>query len=86
MCGANSLTKAHAFNFLQLLLLPDFFFFSTYSASECFLVLFCLLSGSTSVYMEEEMATHSSVLAWRIPWTEEPVGLPSMGSHRVGHD
>ena len=32
------------------------------------------------------MATHSSVLAWRIPGTGEPVGLPSMGSHRVGHD
>ena len=36
--------------------------------------------------LEEEMATHSSVLAWRIPWTEEPGGLPSMGSHTVGHD
>ena len=36
--------------------------------------------------LEEEMATHSSVLSWRIPWTEEPGGLPSMGSHRVGHD
>ena len=36
--------------------------------------------------MEKEMATHSSVLAWRIPGTEEPGGLPSMGSHRVGHD
>ena len=36
--------------------------------------------------LEKEMATHSSVLAWRIPWTEEPGGLPSMGSHRVGHD
>ena len=35
--------------------------------------------------LEEEMATHSSVLAWRIPWTGEPGGLPSMGSHRVGH-
>ena len=35
---------------------------------------------------EKEMATHSSILAWRIPWTEEPGGLPSMGSHRVGHD
>ena len=34
----------------------------------------------------KEMATHSSALAWRIPWTEEPGGLPSMGSHRVGHD
>ena len=36
--------------------------------------------------LEEEMATHSSVLAWRIPWTEEPGGLPSVGSHRVWHD
>ena len=36
--------------------------------------------------MEKEMATHSSVLAWRIPGTGEPSGLPSMGSHRVGHD
>ena len=36
--------------------------------------------------LEKEMATHSSVLAWRIPGTGEPAGLPSMGSHRVGHD
>ena len=36
--------------------------------------------------LEKEMATHSSVLAWRIPGKEEPGGLPSMGSHRVGHD
>ena len=36
--------------------------------------------------LEKEMATHSSVLAWRIPGTEEPGGLPPMGSHRVGHD
>ena len=36
--------------------------------------------------LEKEMATHSSVLAWRIPGTEEPGGLPSLGSHRVGHD
>ena len=36
--------------------------------------------------LEKEMVTHSSVLAWRIPGTEEPGGLPSMGSHRVGHD
>ena len=35
--------------------------------------------------MENEMATHSSVLAWRIPWTEEPGGLQSMGSQRVGY-
>ena len=36
--------------------------------------------------LEKEMATHSSVLAWRIPGTAEPGGMPSMGSHRVGHD
>ena len=36
--------------------------------------------------LEKDMATHSSVLAWRIPGTEEPGGLPSMGLHRVGHN
>ena len=36
--------------------------------------------------LEKETAPHSSVLAWRIPGTGEPGGLPSMGSHRVGHD
>ena len=36
--------------------------------------------------LEKKMATHSSALAWRIPGTAEPGGLPSMGSHRVGHD
>ena len=36
--------------------------------------------------LEKETATHSSVLAWRIPWTEEPGGLQTMGSGRVGHD
>ena len=36
--------------------------------------------------LEEGMTTHSSILAWRIPWTEEPGGLQSMGSQRVGHD
>ena len=36
--------------------------------------------------LEKEMATHSSVLAWRIPGTGKPGGLPLMGSHRVGHD
>ena len=36
--------------------------------------------------LEKEMATHSSVLAWRIPGTREPGGLPSVGSHRVRHD
>ena len=36
--------------------------------------------------LEKEMATHSSILAWRIPWTEEPGGLQSIASQRVGHD
>ena len=36
--------------------------------------------------LEEAMATHSSILAWKIPWTEEPGGLQSMGLQRVGHD
>ena len=48
------------------------------------------LSEFTSTFhfpaLEKEMATHSSVLAWRIPGTREPGGLPSMGSHRVRHD
>ena len=48
------------------------------------------LSGFTFTFhfhaLEKEMATHSSVLAWRIPGTGEPGGLPSMGSHRVGHE
>ena len=36
--------------------------------------------------LEKGMATHSSILAWRIPWTEEPGGLQSIGSQRIGHD
>ena len=48
------------------------------------------LSGFTFTFhfhaLEKEMATHSSVLAWKIPGTGEPGGLPSMGSHRVGHN
>ena len=44
----------------------------------------CLPTTASS--LEKEMTTHSSVLAWRIPGTGEPGGLPSMGSHRVGHD
>ena len=48
------------------------------------------LSDSTFTFhfhaLEKEMATHSTVLAWRIPGTGEPGGLPSMGSHSVGHD
>ena len=42
--------------------------------------------GGEDALEEEEMATHSSILAWRLPWTEEPGGIQSMGSQRVGHD
>ena len=44
------------------------------------------LGVGIAVSLEKEMATHPSILAWRIPGTEEPGGLPSVGSHRVGHD
>ena len=53
-------------------------------------ILFACMSDFTFTFhfhaLEKEMATYSSVLAWRIPRTVEPGGLPSMGSHRVGHD
>ena len=58
--------------------------------SRCFpLTSFILLAkslASSAASSEKDMATHSSILAWRIPGTGEPGGLPSMGSHRVGHD
>ena len=46
----------------------------------------CVRSMGQEGPLEEEMATHSSILAWRIPWTMEPGGLWSVGSKRVGHD
>ena len=52
---------------------------------ECYLPQRGIFRGLTPL-LEKEMATHSSVLAWRIPGTGEPGGLLSMGSHRVGHD
>ena len=42
--------------------------------------------GSGKIPLEEKMVTHSNILAWEIPWTEEPAGPQSMGSQRVGHD
>ena len=44
-----------------------------------------LIIGSEDA-LEKEMVTHSSIFAWKIPWTEEPGGLQSIGSQRVGHD
>ena len=46
----------------------------------------CVQSLGQEDPLEKEMATLSSILAWRIPWTEEPGGLQSMGLQRVGHD
>ena len=55
-----------------------------------YVYLWLILSDFTFTFhfhaLEKEMATHSSVLAWRIPGMVEPGGLLSMGSHRVGHD
>ena len=51
--------------------------------SRSLLIIYFIYS---TVYLEKEMATHSSTLAWKIPWTEEPCRLQSMGSQRVGHD
>ena len=50
-----------------------------------FLCLILGLSVSRNPLVEKAMATYSSTLAWEVPWTEEPGGPPSMGSHRVGH-
>ena len=52
----------------------------------CLKSVFFLLFGEARKLLEKEMATYSSVLAWRIPGMGEPGGLPSMGLHRVGHD
>ena len=49
-------------------------------------IFISLVLAVLGLYLEKEMATHSSVLAWRIPGMGEPGGLPSTGSHRVGHD
>ena len=46
----------------------------------------CKELGTTEQLTEKAVASHSSTLAWKIPWMEEPGRLPSMGSHRVGHD
>ena len=52
----------------------------------CMHTIVCFLPVGTSITLEEERATGSSILAWKIPWTEEPGGLQSTGSERVGHD
>ena len=53
---------------------------------DCYTELVLIIGGFHFHALEKEMATHSSVLAWRIPGTAEPGGLLTLGSNRVGHD
>ena len=66
----------------------DSFLLKDFTASIVFFVLhqFCPLCGSFPLGSEKAMAPHSSTLAWKIPWMEEPGRLQFMGSQRVGHD
>ena len=57
-----------------------------FSSEGSVIVFYFISPGKYITFLEKEMATHSSVLAWRIPGTRESGGLPSLGSHRVGHD
>ena len=50
------------------------------------IIVYTLLNLGQEDSLEEGMATHSSILAWKIPWTEEPGGLQSIGSQRARHD
>ena len=61
--------------------------FLSYMGVECCVHFRCTAKWFRDTYtLEKAMAPHSSTLAWKIPWTGEPGGLPSMGLHRVGHD
>ena len=84
-CLANTRLKK-SYKYIQLLTLRDDVMvqYDTFLAQR--LHVNYLFSLQSTNKWEMEMATHSSILAWRISWTEEPGGLSSMGSHRVGHD
>ena len=75
------LTKLLAFARFILYSKAKFAYYSRY-----FLTSYFCISVPYNEKVEKEMATHSSILAWRIPGTGEPGGLPSTGLHRVGHD
>ena len=63
-----------------------FYLYMEIHLHDCLLDIICCYYYLQYWILEKEMATHSSILVWRIPWTEEPGGLQSMGSHRVRHD
>ena len=81
-------------NNMDFLESEDIFLFSEYVVYFCFSeainfsfhVCACIYLYTCVATLEEEMATHSSILAWKTPWMEEPRRLQSMGSLRVGHD
>ena len=64
----------------------DLYFYDLESCSQMTPQEMWVRSLGQDSLLEEEMATHSSILAWGIPWTEEPGGLQSVGSQRVRHD
>ena len=82
------LQASHEFNLVVVQLLSRVWLFATAwtAAHQSSLSSTILEFAQTHVHWEKAMAPHSSTLAWKIPWTEEPGGLQSMGSLRVGHD
>ena len=70
----NFITSTHSDKKLEVKMVHYYFI-----KHQVFTIRYCFHS-------EKAMAPHSSTLAWKIPWTAEPGGLPSVGSHRVGHD
>ena len=76
----------HSEGYLFTLLIVSFVVQELLILIRSHLFIFALISSILGGGSEKAMAPHSSTLAWKIPWTEEPGGLQSMGSLRVGHD
>ena len=77
---------SHSEGYLFTLLIVSFVVQELLILIRSHLFIFALISSILGGGSEKAMAPHSSTLAWKIPWTEEPGGLQSMGSLRVGHD